>query len=246
MAAVQFLEAVQYGNMNGVRHYVESGGDVNVRPAIYDGRTALYLAAYDDRREILRYLLEHGADPTLYPSGGIFNGDSVLLQMIMHHNNDLESIKTILERGADPNRMIQTFSRDTPVSRTNNPDVLKLLLEHGGNPNVQNPNMPPKADILAQNIHAYSQHAGPLSQWMKDDLNNQIKMLEVLCEAGSTSQSCEAYRAKKNVLKTLPENIMKNILKSSFGGGGKRRKSTRRRSKNKRSKKTRSKHNLKK
>ena len=220
-----FIYAAGEGNIDAVRRYVESGGNVNALSRDYRTRSALFNGAYNNHHEVVKYLLEHGADPTIYPTEGVFRGDSVLYHAV-HNRFGVDIIKTILERGADPNRLLE-ITRNTPITIVREPEILKLLLEHGGDPDDQPPHRMRKADDIAQNLERMSRRQRPLPDWFQETWNNNMKMFELLCEHGSTAESCNDYRTKKNILDqktleltghSLPEEIKKNILRR----GGKR------------------------
>lgn len=224
---LDFMTAANHGDLATVKKYVEQGGNVNVRVPLWEGRTALFDAAYFNYREMVEYLLKNGANPTLYPRSG-FEGDSVLHHLV-ERDYPPEIIKIVLERGGDPNRLSQ-ITGETPVTEAKSPLVLELLLKHGGNPNAQARYHMMKADELAQSIANLEAQPRPLPEFFQDLWNKHTRMLELLCVHGSTSASCQEYRAKMNLLhqktqnltgKPLPENVAKNILR--IGRGGSRR-----------------------
>lgn len=57
---MRLLWSASTGDLNGVRSAIASG--VVARSCDYDGRTALHLAASEGHVDVIRYLLEHGAD----------------------------------------------------------------------------------------------------------------------------------------------------------------------------------------
>jgi len=84
-----------------VKAYVESGADVNelIERGEVFMESLLHLAAADHHVAIMKYLLEHGADPNL--------GDGTMGEFPLHRaivfKDDPEAAKVLLDHGADPN-----------------------------------------------------------------------------------------------------------------------------------------------
>jgi ankyrin repeat protein len=77
--------------------------------------------------ELVRLLLEHGADPNA-PEEGAPRGHSLWLA-VHHGNRDMATL--LLERGADPNGMVE--SSGTPMDQARrDPQLLELLRAYGG------------------------------------------------------------------------------------------------------------------
>jgi hypothetical protein len=90
---------------------------------------ALTLSSFNGHTEIVRLLLEHGADPNMENT----NGDTPLL--ISSNNGHTEISKLLLEHGADPN----IENTNTPLNLAavkGHTEIAKLLLEHGAEPNI--------------------------------------------------------------------------------------------------------------
>ena len=85
-----------------VKAYVESGADVNelIERGEVFMESLLHLAAANHHVEIMKYLLEHGADPNL--------GDGTMGEFPLHRAvvfaDAPEAAKILLDHGADPNR----------------------------------------------------------------------------------------------------------------------------------------------
>jgi ankyrin repeat protein len=58
------FEAANKGDLNGVRTCLVEGG-INVNCRDYIGRTPLHVAVFMNRAEVVRELLDHGADTDL-------------------------------------------------------------------------------------------------------------------------------------------------------------------------------------
>ena len=80
-----------------------------------------------DHRDIVRFLLDRGADPTL-PEGRACPYGSALMTASV--NDDLEMARWLLESGADPNGSID--SSGTPASRARSDAMRGLLYGYGG------------------------------------------------------------------------------------------------------------------
>ncbi|EDO43228.1 predicted protein [Nematostella vectensis] len=90
-----FCSAIKNGFLPTVQeHLRKPGSEVNM--VIDAGRNALHLAAEAGRENILRYLLQHGANPLVEDDTGV----SPLLIAIWH--GDVTCVKVLLEFGADP------------------------------------------------------------------------------------------------------------------------------------------------
>jgi glutaminase len=59
----EFLYACMENDMNTIRRMILAGADVNIMD--YDRRTGLHIAASEGHYEVVLYLLENGADPTI-------------------------------------------------------------------------------------------------------------------------------------------------------------------------------------
>jgi uncharacterized protein len=115
-----------------------------------DGYSALGLAAFFKRREIVGDLLNAGADPRLASRQG---GFTPLHSAVATDAGavDVEIVRVLLDKGADPNARSQSGS--TPlhtVGFTGDRRSLDLLLKHGADAAIRNNEGKTAADIARE------------------------------------------------------------------------------------------------
>jgi ankyrin repeat protein len=93
-----FFEAAACGLLEPLRQYVRQDAGV-VNTFAPDGFTALGLAAYFSREDVVRFLLEHGADAKLAAN----NGSRVAPIHSAVAARDLSIAQRLLDHGADVN-----------------------------------------------------------------------------------------------------------------------------------------------
>jgi len=108
-------------DIEAVRRYVERGADVNACEPKHGG-TALTAAVCGGSIEIVRYLLDHGADP---------RKGWALIPAVRRRRIDLAG--TLLAHGADPNtpRAGGVPSSLTIAAENGDVAMLRVLIEHG-------------------------------------------------------------------------------------------------------------------
>jgi len=99
------LFAARSGDADSARLLVAAGADVN--DALPDGASALIVAAHSGHRQVAIALLEAGANPN---ADGV--GFTALHAAVLR--SDVELVKALLARGADPNAPL---TKGTPVRR---------------------------------------------------------------------------------------------------------------------------------
>jgi uncharacterized protein len=136
--------AARVGDLDSAKLLVAAGANVNDADAW--GVSATTLAAHSGLRDLVEFLLDHGADPNAAP-----NGFTALDEAIMRR--DEEMVRALLNHHADPNTPLRTW---TPTRRSSadfhfepslvgatpfwlaarflEPGVMRLLAEHGADP----------------------------------------------------------------------------------------------------------------
>ena len=146
------FEAAAAGEATRVREIVgRDRGQANaVAP---DGYSPLGLAAFFKRRDVVRILLDAGADPRPASRQG---GFTPLHSAVATDAGtvDTEIVRLLLAKGADPNARSQSGS--TPlhtVGFTGDRASLDLLLKHGADPAIKDNDGKSAADIARERGH---------------------------------------------------------------------------------------------
>ncbi len=163
LLAQNLADLVTDGDRTGALQLLASGGDVNATQS--DGSSALLYAAYNGDAELVATLLEAGANATLRNEYGAFplseavqqgsidvirtlldrgadpnqanlEGETAL--MVAARSVELDAATLLLERGAKVNAQEQWGGQNALMwaSAQNQPDMMRLLIAHGADPNA--------------------------------------------------------------------------------------------------------------
>ena len=126
-------EAVSQNCMRVVREYIESGADPNVSA---DGLVPLREACFSENIPMIKYLLEHGANP----NGRDPDNDETVLESYIHHcykRVNTAVLRRLLRAGANPN--LRKAKELRPMFHwaifNNIKRLVSILLEYGADVN---------------------------------------------------------------------------------------------------------------
>ena len=130
------IAAVQRGDTGLVQYLIEKGADITRYANNEDGEgePALYLAAQDGHVDIVRMLLDAGAEPDSCGDHGVTPLHTAAMQ------RHIEVVQLLLNRGADVNRA-KKVGGYTPLHGAaigGHKDIVKLLLKHGADHRMTN------------------------------------------------------------------------------------------------------------
>lgn len=152
-----FFEANTRGELEVIELFLEAGMTPNVKTR--DGRTPLHFAAKAGRPEVVKTLLNGGANPdarfeelevrneeSTFTTAEEFAYEANTALMYAALRGDTETVKILLDNGSDPNVrtkngytalvLVAAVSLDTR-DREPQTEMMKILLRNGANPNVK-------------------------------------------------------------------------------------------------------------
>ncbi len=131
-ATTDFITDVSLGDIDSVRNYIDNGADVNSRDHLK--RTILMVASYYGHLEVVKYLIDKGAE--IDTTGSFEQTHTALLTA--SQEGWLEVVKYLISKGA--NLHIISQHNETALILAvikNHFEVVKYLVENGSNINAK-------------------------------------------------------------------------------------------------------------
>jgi ankyrin repeat protein len=122
-----FLETAESGEIQAVQRSILMGADINVQRKD-NGWSALMLAAYNGRRDVVNFLLSKGAEVDIHDKVG----QTPLMAAVSPDKPDLEIIRLLLKYGAGVNiqRKKDGWTALMLAAKSEQIPIVKILLEH--------------------------------------------------------------------------------------------------------------------
>jgi cytohesin len=184
MRELELLDAAADGNLESVGELLNGGCDPNLPHPLY-GNTPLSNACFTDRVEVVKRLLERGADPNLRityssPVDGRVEKGIVALMFA----RSFEVVRVLLEGGADPN--VHDEDGRTPLMRVvlaAPPAAVEALLAAGADPQVRSRRGDSAADLVMRRLDWLRSSRASDSAKGKERMANLERTLALLAAA---------------------------------------------------------------
>jgi ankyrin repeat protein len=205
------LIAIRNNSPEVARLLLENGADPNLRDyMIYH---PAHIAAGLGRAEILKMLLENGISPEFDDLENMKSKRRTVLPLLhtaIKEAKSNETVKLLLEKGADPNRE-DDYNRTPLYLAQHHPDLVKTLLEHGANPNVidGNTKRPLFMNHRAEVVELLLKHGADIKGYEKNLLRWALKR---------NNTNIVKYLINTNKIDPKQfDNIFKSGLESAIG-----------------------------
>jgi ankyrin repeat protein len=187
---MELAEAAARGDITKVDELIDAGCDPNRAHPRY-GNTPLSRACFMNRVEVVKRLLQRGADPNLRmtyrsPVDGRVEEGAVALMF----SRSLEAVTALLEAGADPN--VHDEDGTTPLMRAvlaTPPAAVKALLAAGADAGAQNRAGDTAAELVRRRLdwlRSSQASEGAKGRKRMADLEQVLAILSAAVETGQT------------------------------------------------------------
>jgi len=134
IAGQEIFDYIEQSSLTEVKRCIKNGIDVNFQ---YDlGVTVLMYASYNGEIEIVKYLIDNGANINLQSKHDGKYGFSALTEA--SRNGHIEVVKYLIDNGADINLQINYgYTALIEASRNGHIEVIKYLIDNGADINIQ-------------------------------------------------------------------------------------------------------------
>jgi len=192
--------AAALGDVATVRRMIEAAPD-RIREARPGGRRPLSTAVEFGRDEVVRLLLQRGADPR-WEERDSPHGKSLHFASRL---GNFAIVKLLLEHGADPNEDIDSTASPTVFAAT--PEIRALLESHGGDKGLYDTTWVEEDDERLQQIAAdpaaHAERIGPAITMSAHRPELLARLLEAGIRMPAIHTSCQGYLVKPDALRLL-------------------------------------------
>ena len=181
-------EAAKEGDLRGVEVALATGADVNQK---HNGGTMLTIAAVLGHHEVVRFLLEHGADPDIGTDPDIGRGHDENYK-ILHSASDAQMIDLLVAHGANV-ELREIYGRTALMVHALGlkVDEVRALLRHGASFNARDNNDRTALDLARWMSQTNSQMIGATS--IRDLRRERGQLIIDLLEAVEAAGSWKRY-----------------------------------------------------